>query len=79
MWENVETLLAEAGCTYSDVMQMVVYLRDPADYQTVRSMYEERFPDKPWLIVNAKVCRPGWLIEQEVMAVKAQSTDFPCL
>ena len=77
MWENVEALLAEAGCTYDDVMQIVVYLRDPADYETIRRMYEERFPEKPYVIVNAKVCRPGWLIEQEVMAVKAQHTDFP--
>ena len=77
MWENVETLLAEAECTYDDVMQMIVYLRDPSDYETVRRMYEQRFPEKPYVIVNAKVCRPGWLIEQEVMAVKAQQTDFP--
>ncbi|MBQ9356428.1 MAG: hypothetical protein IJT98_03980 [Prevotella sp.] len=79
MWENVETLLAEACCTYKDVMQMIVYLRDPADYETVRRMYEERFPNKPYVIVNAKVCRPGWLIEQEVMAVKAQHAEFAVL
>lgn len=77
MWENVEALLAEAGCTFDDAAQMVVYLRDPADYEVVRRLYEERFPGKPWLIVNAKVCRPGWLIEMETMAVKSQHTDFP--
>ncbi|MBQ9637318.1 MAG: hypothetical protein IJV36_05425 [Prevotella sp.] len=77
MWENVETLLAEAGCSYDDAAQMIVYLRDPADYEVVRRLYEERFPDKPWLIVNAKVCRPGWLIEMETMAIKAQQTDYP--
>ena len=79
MWENVETLLAEAGCTYEDAMQMIVYLRDPADYETIRSLYEERFPNKPWVIVNAKVCRPGWLIEMETMAIKAQTTEYPNL
>ncbi len=77
MWENVETLLAESGCTYDDVGQMVVYLRDMADYQVVKHLYEERFPDKPWVIVNAKVCRPGWLVEMECMALKKQRTDFP--
>ena len=77
MWENVETLLAEAGCTYDDAAQMIVYLRDPADYQIVKQLYEERFPDKPWVIVNAKVCRPGWLIEMETMAIKKQETSFP--
>lgn len=77
MWENIEALLHEAGCTYDDAAQMIVYLRDPADYDVVRRLFEERFPDKPWVIVNAKVCRPGWLIEMETMAIKAQQTDFP--
>lgn len=77
MWENVETLLAEAGCNFDDVAQMIVYLRDPADYEVIRQLYQERFPEKPWVIVNAKVCRPGWLIEMETMAVKKQQTDFP--
>lgn len=70
MWENVETLLMEAGCTYDDVCQMTVYLRDTADYHTVHALYEERFPGKPYVIVHAAVCRPGWLVEMECMAVK---------
>lgn len=77
MWENVETLLAEAGCSYDEAAYMIVYIRDAADYQVVRRLYEERFPDKPWVIVHAKVCRPGWLIEMETMAIKAQHTGFP--
>jgi len=72
MWGNVEALLAEAGCTYDDVMQMIVYLRDIADYATVRQLYDERFPDKPRVIVLAPVCRSGWLVEMECMAVKRQ-------
>ncbi|MCR5130085.1 MAG: hypothetical protein K6C10_01315 [Prevotella sp.] len=77
MWENVEALLKEAGCTYDDAAQMIVYLRDPADYEVVRELYEERFPNKTWVIVNAKVCRPGWLIEMETMAIKNQKSEFP--
>lgn len=77
MWENVETLLTEAECTYDDTAYMVVYLRDPADYAVVSKMYAERFPDKPYIIVNAKVCRPGWLIEMETMAIKKIQTAFP--
>jgi enamine deaminase RidA (YjgF/YER057c/UK114 family) len=71
MWENVQVLLEEAGCTYDDVMHMIVYLRDIADYAQVRAMYEERFPDHAKVYVWAPVCRPGWLIEMECMAVKA--------
>lgn len=70
MWENVGVLLDEAGCGYGDVMHMIVYLRDIADYADVRAMYEERFPECPKVYVWAPVCRPGWLIEMECIAVK---------
>lgn len=70
MWENVEALLAEADCTFDEVSEMVVYLRDTADYDLVKEMFEERFPGKPYVIVHAPVCRPGWLIEMECMAIK---------
>ena len=71
MWENVEALLAEAECTYDDVCEMIVYLRDIADYDLVCALYQERFPGKPVVIVHAPVCRPGWLVEMECTAVKA--------
>ena len=71
MWENVEALLAEAECTFDDVCEMIVYLRDIADYDLVSALYQERFPGKPVVIVHAPVCRPGWLVEMECTAVKA--------
>ena len=78
MWENVEALLAEAGCGFDDVGEMVVYLRDTADYEVVKEMYEERFHGKPYVIVHAPVCRPGWLVEMECMAVKKnENTELP--
>jgi len=70
MWENVEALLKEADCTFENVCEMVVYLRDTADYQLVRELYEERFHGKPYVIVHAPVCRSGWLVEMECMAVR---------
>lgn len=69
MLENVEALLREAGCGFADVAQMTVYLRDTADYAVVEQMFSERFYDTPRTIVNAPVCRPGWLIEMECIAV----------
>ena len=71
MWDNVEALLAEAECTYDDVPMLIVYLRDVADYDLVSSLFAEHFPDKPLVIVHAPVCRTGWLVEMECMAVKA--------
>ena len=79
MWDNVEALLKEADCDYNDVGVMIVYLRDIADYKLVNKLYEERFPDKPRVIVHAPVCRSGWLVEMECMAVKAMNDKkLPC-
>ena len=75
MLENVEMLLKEADCSFDDVDQMTVYLRDPADYEVVKEMYDERFPSTPKVLVNAFVCRPGWLIEMECMATKRISNQ----
>ena len=78
MWDNVEALLKEAGSSYEDVGVMIVYLRDVADYGIVNRMYDERFPNHPRIIVHAPVCRAGWLIEMECMAVKKQNVaDMP--
>lgn len=71
MWENVETLLAEAECTFEHVGHLIVYLRDIADYTVVQEMFEERFPNIPKVYLLAPVCRPGWLVEMECMAVKS--------
>ena len=75
MWDNVGALLAEAECTFDDVAQMIVYLRDSSDYQVVSRLFQERFPDKPYIIVLASVCRPTWLIEMECIAVKENHND----
>jgi enamine deaminase RidA (YjgF/YER057c/UK114 family) len=76
MWENVETLLAEGGMTYDDVMQIIVYLRDMADYERISRLFEERFPNTPHVITLAPVCRPTWLIEMECIAVDGRQRDF---
>jgi len=70
MWENVGTLLAEAGMTMADAAHIIVYLRDTADYETVRQMFREKFPDIPTVFTLAPVCRPTWLIEMECVAIK---------
>ena len=69
MLENIDTLLQEAGSGLQDIMQAIVYLRDPADYVVVKQYIESRYPSFLHLIVHAPVCRPGWLIETECIAV----------
>ncbi len=71
MWENVEALLNEGGMNFDDVMHLVVYLRDTADYAEVSKMFRQRFPNVPTVISLAPVCRPTWLIEMECVAIKA--------
>ncbi len=76
MWENVETLLNEGGMSYEDVMQIIVYLRDGADYEMVKGLFDQQFPDIPTVFTLAPVCRPTWLIEMECIAVKKANNDF---
>ena len=78
MLDNVAALLDEAGCNYEDTMHLIVYLRDIADYRTVTEMLEARFPKTPYVVLLAPICRPGWLVEMECMAVKSQNDPrFP--
>lgn len=74
-WGNIEALLAEADCTFDDVMQMTVYLRDASDYQMVKPFFDKHLGGKPCVIVGAHVCRPAWLIEMECMAVKEMTNN----
>ena len=69
MWENVETLLKEADCGFEHVGHLLVYLRDIADYTVVKDMFGKRFPNIPKVFLLAPVCRPGWLVEMECMAI----------
>lgn len=78
MWENVDAILDEAEMHFDDITFALVYLRDPADYAVVSTMFHEQFPHTPYVLLHAPVCRPGWLIEMECMAVKANHDErFP--
>ena len=75
MIKNVEALLAEAGCGFSDVAQIIVYLRDIADYRVINRLFASMFPQYPCIIVQAPVCRPGWLVEMECIALKKEQNN----
>ena len=80
MLENVDALLKEADCKFSDIQQLIVYLRDVTDYKVVCNLFERHFPHTPRVIVHAPVCRPGWLIEMECIAIKpSHNIDFASL
>ena len=69
-FENVQALLADADAAMDDVAHMIVYLRDTADYPTANRYIQRHYPAIPHVIVLAPVCRPGWLVEVECMAIK---------
>jgi enamine deaminase RidA (YjgF/YER057c/UK114 family) len=67
--ENVEALLTSGGAAMDDLMYLIAYLRDPADYQLVHRYLHSTFPNIPHLVVQGRVCRPEWLVEFEGIAV----------
>jgi enamine deaminase RidA (YjgF/YER057c/UK114 family) len=67
--ENVEALLASAGAGLQDMGVFVVYVRDVSDQAMARERLRARLGDAPVVVLAAPVCRPGWLVEVEGMAV----------
>ena len=75
MFENVEALLSEAGAGFGDLAHVIVYLRDMADYEKVKSLVISKLPMVPSVFVLAPVCRTQWLVEMECMAILPVSND----
>ena len=76
--ENMEALLGRADAALADICMLVVYVRNPSDRALARKRMRERFGDTPLEIVVAPVCRPGWLIEIEGMAIlPARNPELP--
>lgn len=67
--DNVEALLRADSANLRDMMYLIVYLRDPADAQWIRSPLQERLPEVPVIAVHGAVCRPEWLVEIEGVGI----------
>ena len=63
--ENISVLLAEGGSSLDRVPYFIIYLRDISDYAVVDAYMQRRFPTVPRVLLEARVCRPAWLIEME--------------
>jgi len=76
--ENIQVLLAESGARLTDMRCLMVYLRDPQDAPEVESVLDHSpLRDTPRLLVKAPVCRPGWLVEIEGIAIDGKGEpDF---
>lgn len=69
--ENISALLADADSTDDDIAQMVVYLRDLSDTEAITPYLNQQYGAIPKVIVHAPVCRPGWLVEIECIAIRS--------
>ena len=67
--DNISALLAEGGSSLEKVRYFVAYLRDISDYPVVDAYLQQRFPSVPRVLLEARVCRPAWLIEMECEAL----------
>lgn len=73
MVDNVTALLENHRGALADLRQVVVYVRDPADAGLVDAVLSRRLSAAtPRIMVKGPVCRPGWLVEMDGMAVNAQ-------
>lgn len=76
MLENVDALLKEAGASFRSIAYSIVYLRDASDYLRVRAVIQKALPELDPIYVLAPVCRPGWLVEMECMAITQDGDEF---
>ena len=75
--ENIDALLKEGNAAMKDIAHFIIYLRDSGDYSFVKNYFDSNFADTPRIIVHAPVCRSGWLIEIECIAIAGQTTSNP--
>lgn len=68
--ENIGALLNDGGATMNDIRCFTIYLRDLSDYAEVDKFMSAVFPYTPRVILQARVCRPSWLVEMECVAVR---------
>lgn len=70
--DNLALLLAECGATLRDVVRVVVYIRDMADFKAIHEVRAEYFPtDLPasTMVEVARLVHDDMLIEIEATAV----------
>jgi len=76
---NIKALLTGYNASLEDLKSVIVYLRDPSDYKTVRTIVDKFLPENLSIVfVKGAVCRPSWLVEIEGIAVNSHSDSrFP--
>ena len=74
---NMSALLEGQGASIRDMAYIILYLRDTSVFEALREHLHTLIPDDILLIpVSASICRPGWLIEMEGVAIVADDAPF---
>lgn len=70
--QNLEAVLAAAGCTFADVVRTGVFLVDLADFAKMNEVYSKRFASQPPARSTIQVAAlpRGARVEIEMTAVK---------
>lgn len=75
-WENLRTVLGEAGCTFEDVVDMTTYHVDLQRHMALfRTVKDSVFPRNTcaWTCIGvSELARPGLLVEIKCVAVLRQ-------
>ena len=67
---NMQALMESHGGRLADLKLLTVYLRDRADKRIVEKVLaKSALRDCPYVMVEAPVCRPDWLIEIEAVGM----------
>jgi len=75
--ENVQALLEPHNAALADLAHLIVYLRDPLFANVVMHQIRQTVPAHvPILFVNGPVCRTGWLVEVDGMAIIKDAAPF---
>lgn len=75
MCSNIRALLEAAGSAPADIAHAVLYCRNLADAEAILASLPDDMRAMPMAVVKAPVCRPGWLVEMECMAITPCSND----
>ena len=72
--DNLEAVLAEAGCSLADVVKTTLFLSDMRDFTAVNGVYDRRFsaPYPARSAVEAAALPKGALFEIEAIAVRPE-------
>lgn len=76
--ENIKALLSPHGASLKDMQYLIVYMRNPKHFPVIKDLLSKLIPENvPVMPVEGPVCRPGWLIEMEGVAIIPDVADFP--